>query len=188
MIARSAEGSFRDALGTLEQLVTYGGKSVELDDVLDILGVADAELVLSTAEALAEHDPKAALVAVERLSAAGRDYTRFIQDLSGASAPPVRRPDARRGARVLRGDRRARRQACRAGRAAQPGRDRPHDRTARASRSVACADGSEARIELEVALLKAVQPQSDLSLQALMFRIEQLEQRVAGAPPRRRRH
>src|SRR3712207_6378166 len=28
MIARSATGSFRDALGTLEQLVTYGGKRV----------------------------------------------------------------------------------------------------------------------------------------------------------------
>ncbi len=48
MLARSATGSFRDALGTLEQLVTYGGKEVQLDDVLDILGVADAELVLDT--------------------------------------------------------------------------------------------------------------------------------------------
>ena len=49
MLARSATGSFRDALGTLEQLVTYGGKQVDLDDVLDILGVADAELVLDAA-------------------------------------------------------------------------------------------------------------------------------------------
>src|SRR5436190_23221712 len=44
MIARAATGSFRDALGTLEQLVTYGGKEIELDDVLEILGVADAEM------------------------------------------------------------------------------------------------------------------------------------------------
>ena len=36
MIARAATGSFRDALGTLEQLVTYGGKEVELDDVLEV--------------------------------------------------------------------------------------------------------------------------------------------------------
>src|SRR5881409_425083 len=35
MIARKATGSFRDALGTLEQLVTYGGKEVALDDVLE---------------------------------------------------------------------------------------------------------------------------------------------------------
>ena len=35
--------------GPLEQLVTYGGAKVELDDVRDILGVADAELVLDAA-------------------------------------------------------------------------------------------------------------------------------------------
>src|ERR671939_527980 len=32
MIARAATGSFRDALGTLEQLVTYGGNRIELAD------------------------------------------------------------------------------------------------------------------------------------------------------------
>src|SRR5215208_475428 len=31
MLARSATGSFRDSLGTLEQLVTYGGTEVKLD-------------------------------------------------------------------------------------------------------------------------------------------------------------
>src|SRR3989440_11375595 len=38
MIARAATGSFRDALGSLDQLVTYGGRAVERDDVLEILG------------------------------------------------------------------------------------------------------------------------------------------------------
>ena len=53
----------------------------------------------------------------------------------------------------------------------------------------AVKDGSEPRIQLEMALLKATQPQADLSLQALMFRIEQLEARLGeGArPPSRRR-
>ena len=41
-------------------------------------------------------------------------------------------------------------------------------------------DGTEPRIALEVALLKAVQPASDMSLQALMFRIEQLERGAGG--------
>src|SRR5205085_6486975 len=45
----------------------------------------------------------------------------------------------------------------------------------------AIKDGSEPRIQLELALLKAVQPQSDMSIQALLFRIEQLERRVAAA-------
>ena len=45
MIARSAAGSFRDAIGTLDQLVTYGGEQVAFEDVLEVLGVADAELI-----------------------------------------------------------------------------------------------------------------------------------------------
>jgi DNA polymerase-3 subunit gamma/tau len=51
----------------------------------------------------------------------------------------------------------------------------------------AVKDGSEPRIQLEMALLKATQPQADLSLQALMFRIDQLESAAgvasAEAPP-----
>src|SRR5215216_321065 len=82
MLARAATGSFRDALGTLEQLVTYGGKQIRLDDVLEILGVADAELVLDTADALVERDSRAALSSVQRLSDSGRDFTQFMRDLT----------------------------------------------------------------------------------------------------------
>ena len=52
MIARKATGSFRDALGTLEQLVTYGGTDIALDDVLENLGAADATLILDATDAL----------------------------------------------------------------------------------------------------------------------------------------
>ena len=55
-IARSAGGSFRDALGTLDQLVAYGGKQVATDDVLAVLGVAEAELILAAADAIASED------------------------------------------------------------------------------------------------------------------------------------
>ena len=82
MLARAATGSFRDALGTLEQLVTYGGTDVKLEDVLEILGVADAELVLAAGEALADRDPRAALLTVQSLSESGRDFTQFTRDLS----------------------------------------------------------------------------------------------------------
>src|SRR5919106_1253927 len=44
--------------------------------------IPDAEVVLDTAEALAEKDPKAALLAVERLSQSGRDLNQFMRDLA----------------------------------------------------------------------------------------------------------
>ena len=80
-IARAATGSFRDALGTLDQLVAYGGKRVATDDVLAVLGVAEAELILAAADAIAAEDGKAALEASERLARSGRDLSQFGRDL-----------------------------------------------------------------------------------------------------------
>jgi DNA polymerase III subunit gamma/tau len=179
MIARAATGSFRDALGTLEQLVTYGGKQVRLEDVLDILGVADAELVLDAAEALADRDPRAALLAVQRLSESGRDFTQFMRDLSAhlrhlfvvqtlGEVPDSFSVTAEHTDRL----------AQQAERLSQGEILRAIDFLAAAIAAV--KDGSEPRIQLEMALLKATQPQADLSLQALMFRIEQLEGRLGG--------
>jgi DNA polymerase-3 subunit gamma/tau len=179
MLARAATGSFRDALGTLEQLVTYGGRQVKLEDVRDILGVADAELVLDAAEALAGRDPRAALLAVMRLSDSGRDFTQFMRDLSAhlrhlfvvqtlGEVPDSFSVTAEHTDRL----------ADQAERLSQGEILRAIDFLAAAIAAV--KDGSEPRIQLEMALLKATQPQADLSLQALMFRIEQLEARLGG--------
>jgi DNA polymerase-3 subunit gamma/tau len=178
MLARAATGSFRDALGTLEQLVTYGGSQVKLEDVQDILGVADAELVLDTAEALVEHDARASLLAVQRLSDSGHDITQFMRDLAAhlrhlfvvqtlGTVPDSFSVTAGHTDRL----------AAQAERLAQGEILRAIDFLAGAIAAV--KDGSEPRIQLEMALLKATQPQADLSLQALMFRIEQLEARLA---------
>jgi DNA polymerase-3 subunit gamma/tau len=174
MLARAATGSFRDALGTLEQLVTYGGNEVKLDDVLEILGVADAELVLRAGEALADRDPRGALLTVQSLSESGRDFTQFMRDLSAhlrhlfvvqtlGHVPDSFSVTAEQTDRL----------AAQADRLSQAEILRAIDFLAAAIAAV--KDGSEPRIQLEMALLKATQPQADLSLQALMFRIDQLE-------------
>jgi DNA polymerase-3 subunit gamma/tau len=179
MIARSATGSFRDALGTLEQLVTYGGPQVKLDDVLEVLGVADAELVLDAAESLADHDAKAALMAVERLSASGRDLTQFMRELAAhlrhlfvvqtlGDVPESFAVTAEHTDRLQ----------SQAERISQAEVLRAIDLLAAALTAV--KDGSDPRIQLEIALLKCTQPQSDGSLQALMARVERLEQSVGG--------
>jgi DNA polymerase-3 subunit gamma/tau len=185
MIARSATGSFRDALGTLEQLVTYGGPQVKLEDVLEVLGVAEAELVLDAAESLADHDAKAALMAVERLSASGRDLTQFMRELAAhlrhlfvvqtlGDVPESFAVTAEHTDRLH----------SQAERISQAEVLRAIDLLAAALTAV--KDGSDPRIQLEIALLKATQPQSDGSLQALAARVERLEQSVGGnaQPPR----
>jgi len=185
MIARSATGSFRDALGTMEQLVTYGGNDVKLEDVLEVLGVADAELVLDAAEALADTDAKAALMTVERLSASGRDLTQFMRELAAhlrhlfvvqtlGDVPESFAVTAEHTDRLQ----------SQAERISQAEVLRAIDLLAAALSAV--KDGSDPRIQLEIALLKATQPQSDGTLQALAARVERLEQSADGAPRQER--
>ncbi len=179
MIARKAAGSFRDALGTLEQLVTYGGTEVALETVLENLGVADAALIFDATEALVAKEPKGALLTVQRLADSGRDYEQFMRDLSahlrhllvtkiGGQVPDSFAVTAEDTERL----------ASQAERLSQGELLRTVDLLAAAIAAV--KDGSEPRLQLEVALLKATQPQSDQSLQALMFRIDQLEGRIGG--------
>jgi DNA polymerase-3 subunit gamma/tau len=182
MIARSATGSFRDALGTLEQLVTYGGKEVKLEDVLEVLGVADAELVLDAAEALADHDAAAALMSVEKLSASGRDLTQFMRELAAhlrhlfvvqtlGDVPDSFAVTAEHTDRLQ----------SQAERIPQAEVLRAIDLLAAALSAV--KDGSDPRIQLEIALLKSAQPKADASVQALMARIERLEHALGGRGP-----
>ncbi len=183
MIARKAAGSFRDALGTLEQLVTYGGTEIALDEVLDALGVADARLILDTTEALLECDPRAALLAVGQLADSGRDYDQFVRDLAGhlrhllvvqtlGEVPDSFAVTAEHTDRL----------SSQAERLAPGDLLRAIDLLAAAIATV--KDGSEPRLALEVALLKATQPRADQSLQALMGRIDALEARLeAGGAP-----
>ncbi len=82
LIARHATGSFRDALGTLEQLVTYAGdEQISSADVLAVLGVADAEQLFEALDAVIAHDPAAALRSAARLTSAGRDPGQILRDL-----------------------------------------------------------------------------------------------------------
>jgi DNA polymerase III subunit gamma/tau len=174
MIARAAGGSFRDALGTLDQLVAYGGPQVSLDDVLATLGVADADLLFAAGDAIADRDPRAALAVSEGLMASGRDVAQFARDLLAhlRQLLVVRTIGAiPESFSVTSGhDERLHAQAGRLGDAAAL---RAID--ALAATLAAIREGDDARMTLEVALLRSANPALDSSYEALLARIERLE-------------
>jgi DNA polymerase III subunit gamma/tau len=182
LLARHATGSFRDALGTLEQLVTYSGASIAMDDVLAVLGVADADVVFGALDAVAGHDPKAALLAVAKLGETGRDMGGFMRDLEAharellvvhtlGSVPAEISITPDRDARL----------AEQAARVTHADAVRLLDLLAAAMKAV--RDGADARTQLELALTKAASPEVDPSARALHARIERLEQALAGSGP-----
>ena len=180
LIARSATGSFRDALGTLEQLVAYSGASVALEDVLAVLGAADADLLFGSVDAIARGDARAALLAAARLAESGRDAGRFFGDLEAhlrglmivqtlGEVPDELKVTPEQDERLAE-------QARRVGEDAVV---RLLDLVSNGLRAM--KDGADARTQLELALIKAARPEHDPSLRALMTRVERLEGRD-GAP------
>jgi DNA polymerase-3 subunit gamma/tau len=179
-ISRSATGSFRDALGTLEQLVTYSGSEISLEDVLAVLGVADSRLLAEAIDAVAAGDARAALAALERCAAQGRDPAAFAGDLEArlrelmivqtvGELPPELSLTPESDAVLVE----------------QAGRV-PHAVVVRTLELLgealeAIRAGADARTRLELALVKAARPALDGSMRALLARIERLEE--AGPPP-----
>lgn len=83
VIARAAGGSFRDAIGILDQLATYSGGTITLRETLDLLGLVQHDLLFEIVDLVHERDTQGTLLFVERLSQGGTDFTQFMKDLLG---------------------------------------------------------------------------------------------------------
>ncbi len=179
MIARSAQGSFRDALGTLDQLVAFGGNRVGLEDVLEMLGAADADLLFEAVDAVIAEDPRGVLLGVERMARSGRDPAQFARDLlahlrhlliaqTTGEVPATFVVTATDTGRIQ----------------AQATAIRPANlmRTIDelAAALTAVREGDEARLAVEIALLKAARPDLDPDTAGLLRRIERLEDGQTG--------
>jgi DNA polymerase-3 subunit gamma/tau len=180
-LARSATGSFRDALGTLEQIITYSGNEIALEDVLAVLGVAEPQLLAETVDAVAAGDSARALRALETCLQQGRDAASFasqlevrarelllVQTLGDVPPELSLTPEA---------DAALQEQAERVDHATVVNLLELIGAAMEAVRA-----GADSRTRLELALVKAARPEVDPSLRALLTRIERLEQRLPAAP------
>jgi DNA polymerase-3 subunit gamma/tau len=81
LIARSAEGSLRDAQSLLDQVVSYSGSRVNAEDVATILGVVDRQKVEEAAGFILDGGGESLLQLVEDLCLAGHDLRLFCVGL-----------------------------------------------------------------------------------------------------------
>ncbi len=81
IIAREADGSIRDALSLLDQIITCATDCITAEQITDILGVIDRQVLFDVSAALFAGDMAKILEICDRLYHQGRDLMRFYTDL-----------------------------------------------------------------------------------------------------------
>ena len=110
LIARSAEGSMRDAESALDQVIAFAGQKISADDVATVLGLVGRDLVLDIVTAVADETPAAAFELSGRAVELGydlrlvvRELARVVRDLLVLSVDPSRIDDPEIAAETERG-------------------------------------------------------------------------------------
>jgi DNA polymerase III subunit gamma/tau len=186
LIARSARGSFRDAVSTLDQLAAATDGNVTVQAVLQLLGAVDEEALFRLCDLIVDRDTAGLLAFVEELAEQGQDLARLVNDLlehlrhlllvqhmgevpDSLPVTPETRDRLRSQANQL----------------AEAEVLRLIDLLHVAVDDV--RQGGDPRLPLELALVKVTRPGADLSRESTAYRLEQLESRVRGEPLRQGR-
>jgi DNA polymerase-3 subunit gamma/tau len=184
LVARAADGSHRDGLSRLDQVLTFAGPKVTLADVAQVLGALPVELRFDLAEALAAHRVADVLACVERVVDAGHDLHQFtrealehLRDLYVLRVAPQSTTLVDVTAET------------RERLAAQAERFGPGELgrmvTIVGDLYLDLRTATDQRLVVEVGLARAAVPEASLDAEALLARIERLERRlsIAGAEP-----
>jgi len=180
LIARSARGSFRDAVSTLDQLASATNGAIDAQAVLQLLGTVDEDSLLRLCDMIVDHDTAGALVFIEQLAEQGQDLGRLVTDLlehlrhlllvQHMGHVPDSLPVTEETKELLR----------------QQANQLPEPTVLRLIDLLAVAvedklQGGDPRLPLELAIVKVTRPHADLSRESLAHRVELLESRAAAS-------
>ena len=190
-IARHSQGGFRDAIGTLDKLITYAEGAIRPADVLEALGVTDADLLFEITDIVAERQTAEALQFVQRLANEGTDYSQFIRDLlrhlrqlfllQHLQASAEDEVALRALGQTVELDDQLLGRLLPQAHQLHP-REIVHLIESLGAAQTEIRDGLDPRLQLELALVKVTRPQVDHSAAALEERLRRLEAAAPAAP------
>ncbi|MGO8671869.1 MAG: DNA polymerase III subunit gamma/tau [Capsulimonadaceae bacterium] len=82
LVARAADGSYRDSLSLLEQVLAYKPSDITAPDVTRVLGTVDDDVLGQVITVIAAHDHAGAFAAADAIMSAGKDVRQFVRTLS----------------------------------------------------------------------------------------------------------
>jgi DNA polymerase-3 subunit gamma/tau len=181
LIARAARGAYRDAVSTLDQLASATGGAITVQDVLQLLGAVEDEVLFRLCDMVVGNETADALMFLEELSEQGQDLGRLVTDLlehlrhlllvQHMDEVPDSLPVTDEARERLR----------------EQANQMPVATVVRLIDLLAVAvddmrQGGDPRLPLELALVKVTRPASDLSRESMAFRLERLEEGHTVAP------
>lgn len=81
LIVRAGEGSMRDSVSLLDQLVSYAGNKISIDNVVELLGCADEDMLFLLSDAMAAKDVAQTLKILHDAIDRGRSSNQITKDL-----------------------------------------------------------------------------------------------------------
>jgi DNA polymerase-3 subunit gamma/tau len=181
LIARSARGSVRDAVSTLDQLASATEGTITVQAVLQLLGAVEEEALFRLCDLVVDHDAAGALTFVEDLAEQGQDLGRLVTDLlehlrhlllvRHMGEVPDLLPVTEETRERLRAQ---------ANQLSEATVLRLCDLLAVAVDDM--RQGGDPRLPLELALVKVTRPAADLSRESVAYRLERLEAQTAASP------
>jgi len=79
LISAASEGSLRDALSLLDQLISYSGKNIKVEDVVTVVGSVSEDVFLKLTTCIINQDPGQALNITRKLIEEGKDINQLIK-------------------------------------------------------------------------------------------------------------
>jgi DNA polymerase-3 subunit gamma/tau len=80
-IAKSSDGSLRDAESVLDQLVSFSKENISLKDVISVLGLVEQEALFEITDKIIQKDAKGALGLLNTLVDNGKDINVFLNSI-----------------------------------------------------------------------------------------------------------
>ena len=179
-IARGAEGALRDAESTLDQLISFCGDKIEEGDVLSMFGLTAQTQLLELARAILAGEVENSLRQLNDLATHGKDLGRLLSDLLHHFRNLLIFQVSRGDLRMLEvSEAEATALATQSKMASAEGFTRIMEVLADAEMRL--RDAASKKISVEVALLKAIEARSAISLDSVLKKLEELRTNEAGA-------
>ena len=177
-IAKTADGSMRDALSLLDQCIAFHfGKKLTYDMVLDVLGAVDTEVFSRLLRVVLDGDVTAAISILEEMVMQGRELTQFVSDFTWYLRNLLLLKTADGAQEVI--DISSENMA----RLKEEAQMAEHDVIMRYIRVLSELSGqiryaAQKRILIEIALIKLCKPEMETDQEALLDRIRQVEDKI----------